>query len=96
MRLIDADEFEVISWSAQGQRGDYARGYDDGIQFMAEKIDKAPTIEAEPVINAVWQYYMNDEGKARWRCGNCGRICRRDPHDKLRCSTCGAHMTKEA
>jgi hypothetical protein len=51
---------------------------------------------SEPIVNAVWVYYSNDEGKARWRCGNCGKICRRDPHDKARCSRCGAHMAKEA
>ena len=51
---------------------------------------------SEPIVNAVWVYYTNDEGKARWRCGNCGKICRRDPHDKARCSRCGAHMAKEA
>lgn len=50
----------------------------------------------EPVINAKWRYYTNDEGRARWRCGNCGKICRRDPHDKKRCSNCGAHMSGEA
>ena len=50
----------------------------------------------EPIVNAVWVYYTNDEGKARWRCSKCGKLCRRDPHDKKRCSSCGAHMTKEA
>lgn len=49
MRLIDAEQFEVISWSAQGQRGDYARGYDDGVQYVAAKIDHTPTVDAIPV-----------------------------------------------
>ena len=51
---------------------------------------------SEPIVNAEWRYYVNDEGKARWRCSKCGKLCRRDPHDKKRCSICGAHMTKEA
>lgn len=51
---------------------------------------------SEPIVNAEWRYYVNDEGKARWRCSKCGKLCRRDPHDKKRCSSCGAHMTKEA
>ena len=59
-------------------------------------IDQVPEVEAEPVIHAIWHYYVNDEGKARWRCNNCGKLCRRDPHDKVRCSGCGAHMRKEA
>ena len=43
-----------------------------------------------------WVYYINDEGKARWKCSNCGKICRRDPHDKHYCSNCGSKNTKEA
>ncbi|MBR2680659.1 MAG: hypothetical protein IKE23_07890 [Exiguobacterium sp.] len=58
MRLIDAEQFEVISWSAQGQRGDYARGYDDGVQYVAAKIDHTPTIDAIPVE---WLRYMQQE-----------------------------------
>lgn len=43
-----------------------------------------------------WVYYVNDEGKARWKCDQCGKICRRDPHDKHYCSNCGSKNTKEA
>ena len=59
-------------------------------------IRNAPTEKVEPVVDGIWQYYVNDEGKARWRCNQCGKICRRDPHDKHRCASCGAHMRKEA
>lgn len=44
---------------------------------------------------AVWQYYMNDEGRARWRCSYCGKVCRRNPHDKRYCSICGKAMRME-
>lgn len=69
MRLINAEEFEVISWNAQGQLGDYARGYDDGVQYMAEKIDHAPTIDAIPVEwlkaqNNSTEYYKTIQGQA--------------------------------
>lgn len=47
-------------------------------------------------IEAEWHYYMNEEGKARWRCTNCGRVCKRNPYDKQRCSTCGAHTRLES
>ena len=43
-----------------------------------------------------WIYYTNDEGKARWKCSVCGKICRRDPADKLYCSHCGSRNSKEA
>ena len=39
-----------------------------------------------------WQYYLNDEGRARWRCPECGKVCRRNPHDKRYCSSCGARL----
>lgn len=48
MRLIDADQFEVISWRAQGGR-EYANGFDDGVDYVVQKIDKAETVEAIPV-----------------------------------------------
>ena len=50
----------------------------------------------EAPIEAKWHYYTNDEGKPRWKCTNCGKMTRRDPNDKKRCSCCGAHMSKEA
>ena len=39
MRLIDANKFEIIFYNAQGHRGEYAQGYDDGVAYMASKID---------------------------------------------------------
>lgn len=50
---------------------------------------------SEPIIHAEWRYYVNDENRPRWRCSNCRKLCRRNPHDKKRCSTCGAHMKME-
>lgn len=43
-----------------------------------------------------WVYYVNEEGKPRWKCSECGKICRRDPHDKYYCSRCGSRNSKEA
>lgn len=44
---------------------------------------------------AVWKYYLNDEGKARWRCSYCGKVCHRNPYDKRHCSICGKTMRME-
>ena len=49
----------------------------------------------EAPVEAKWHYYTNDEGKARWKCTNCGKIVKRPPNDKKRCSICGAHMTED-
>ena len=48
----------------------------------------------EVPVYAKWHYYTNDEGKARWKCTNCGHIVKHDPNDFKRCA-CGAHMKKE-
>ena len=47
-------------------------------------------------VPATWEYYLNDEGKARWRCSSCGKIIRNGAHEKLFCSLCGKPMTMEA
>lgn len=46
MRLIDADKLEVISYKDTEGREDT---FDAGIQWMAELIDKQPTVDAVPV-----------------------------------------------
>ena len=43
-----------------------------------------------------WIYYRNDEGKARWKCSECGKICKHHPAAKNYCSNCGAKMKMEA
>lgn len=47
-------------------------------------------------VSAKWHYYNNEEGKARWRCTNCGKIIRQGAYEKKRCSSCGAYMSMEA
>ena len=42
-----------------------------------------------------WLYYTNDENKARWKCSECGKVCKRNPYYKLYCSHCGAKMKME-
>ena len=71
----------------------------DGDYVTLDYITAKRTVELlkklEVKVEAVWHYYVNDEGKARWKCSNCGKIVRRLPNDKVRCSTCGAHMREE-
>lgn len=44
----------------------------------------------------VWLYYINDEGEARWKCSECGKVCKYNPYYKQYCSNCGAKMRMEA
>ena len=48
-------------------------------------------IEKEATFGT-WLYYVNDEGKARWKCSICGKICHKHPYEKRYCSKCGAKM----
>lgn len=50
----------------------------------------------EVPVHAKWHYYTNDEGRARWKCTNCGKIIRQGAHEKKRCSVCGAYISEEA
>lgn len=43
-----------------------------------------------------WVYYTNEENKGRWKCDQCGKVCKRNPYYKLYCSNCGAKMKLEA
>jgi hypothetical protein len=43
-----------------------------------------------------WLYYTNDEGKARWKCDQCGKVCMHNPYYKQYCSQCGCKMKMEA
>ncbi len=45
---------------------------------------------------AIWKYGTDDEGKARWKCSHCGKVCHKCPHDKNYCSNCGCKMRMEA
>ena len=42
-----------------------------------------------------WVYYVNEEGKARWKCSLCGKMCKRRPEGKLYCSRRGARLKQE-
>lgn len=85
MRPIDADELK--------EKAETVIETTDAFQWL---IDNAPTLKYEPVVDAFWHYYTNDEGRARWKCTHCGKLCHKNPHDKRRCSICGAHMRMEA
>lgn len=77
-RLIDADAFEVVT--AQGVSMDFA----DGMQYVLEMLDNAPTIEAEPVRHG---RFVDGE------CENCGWFgdCVDVPFYNY-CPKCGAKM----
>ena len=44
----------------------------------------------------LWQYYVNEEGKARWKCSKCGKIITHKAHEKLYCSRCRSRNYTES
>lgn len=72
----------------------------DGDYVTVDIITARRTVELlkklEAPVEAKWHGYTNEEGKARWKCTNCGKLVRRRPSDKKRCSWCGAYMSEEA
>lgn len=86
MRLIDADQFEVIGYKVP-------EGYDPdsfcaGVEFLAEKIDEAPTIES-------------GRKKGKWKKDNSCPFCGFEPwyegdiHSLSFCPNCGADMRED-
>ena len=48
LRLIDAECFECIGFHTTGEQR-YDDGFADGVMFISEMIDSAPTINAIPI-----------------------------------------------
>lgn len=65
-RLIDAEQFGVLS--LQGVNEDFV----DGVKFMLDKIDAAPTVEERP--QGEWKVYSHCSDGFEYKCSLCGRV----------------------
>lgn len=90
MRLIDADELKTKGF-ADEETG-------EGI-VCVEDIDKAPTIDAMPVVYGRWEEYWDEEYLAfSYRCNKCKKDALTKEgtmHDQVLthyCPYCGANM----
>ena len=99
MRLIDIDEFEFIDYSWNEVLDRFSDTFDDGVMWLAEKIDQAPTIDAVPVVHGEWildeRHLINN---AVWQYAKCS-VCAdsRFSYDSAKknfnyCPNCGAKM----
>lgn len=73
MRLIDADLFEVMSFKTTGDEV-YDTGFEDGVDFIANKIDAAPTVDAALVVHGRWirmTGMMPPEYHGHYQCSEC-------------------------
>ena len=94
-RLIDADAFTEKYGNYYAEEGT-AEGF---IGTVGELIAKQPTIEAEPVRHAHWEFRdsdkkLLDEGMipANMWCSYCGSHHDNDDYEDMYCSCCGAIM----
>ena len=89
MRVIDADEFECILLQ------DCSDEFAEGAKYILEKIDKAPTLDYEPMKYGHWisnDVLIKTIFARNWHCSECGF----EPMEKTkRCPNCGCKMRKE-
>lgn len=93
MRLIDADPFELISY--EGIPDGFSDSFDDGVAWLAEQIDAAPTMPSDSRPAGEWVVRFDGPyGRRRTYCTNCGKhsgiggIKQMPPF----CPNCGAMM----
>ena len=89
MRLIDADALDFGFAVTDDMNGMLKQ---IGIEMAKARVDKAPTIEAEPVRHGRWEY-VNDYQS---QCTNCKELSWVDHDNEPNyCPNCGAKMDKE-
>lgn len=91
MRLIDADNKEILLESDIYQAG-VSREFMNGVMFMIEQIDKAPTIEAEPIKHGRWIITDQDVmGEKKLMCSYCTSVTSSFGSPNY-CFNCGTKM----
>ena len=83
-RYIDADAFEVVSLK------DVSDEFAEGVMFVLEQLDKAPTIKARPVVRGEWEYM----GFLVTKCSACKKVLHGMGGGNF-CPNCGADMRGE-
>lgn len=85
MRLIDADKFEVYSYTL------ISSDFEEGVWSVLEKIDAAPTVDAVPVRHGHWETNSDRPDTLICSVCKCGfDMWKHDPHNF--CPNCGAKM----
>lgn len=68
MRKIDADQFEAVTYKGTETFSDC---FDDGVLYMLEQIDKAPTVDVHAHWELRYEDIKNDDGWQHNRCSHC-------------------------
>lgn len=96
MRSIDADEFEVFAYDAKYATEAEQDAFDDGVQFVLERIDAAPTLDMTAITHGKWVRTSWQRGEEfEYKCSECKRFkVWKKKRAKLPnyCERCGAKM----
>ena len=90
MRLIDADALGVGLCSRDVLPADYCAGWNGMIRLL----EKAPTVDAVPVVHGRWVHKgpRFRGGVDWWHCSNCGSLASGAEIKFRYCPHCGARM----
>lgn len=87
MRLIDADKFEVYSYTL------ISPDFEEGVLSVLEKLDAAPTIDAVPVRHGHWETNSDRPDTLICSVCKCGfDMWKHDPYNF--CPNCGAKTVR--
>lgn len=95
-RYVDVEPFDVIAYETKGK--EEWTEFDEGVSFILDKIDNAPTADVAPVVHGWWAEtyepipWCNFDVSVFYTCS----VCKRD-HDEPSqfCPNCGAKMDGE-
>ena len=94
-RLIDLDSVEFLNVEPKRQ---YDKGFNAGINSCINRLVNAPTVDAKPVVHAMWigtEYDGYADGNPvyeHYACSNCGAEFQCEDMDFDYCPRCGAKM----
>jgi hypothetical protein len=89
----DVSSLEVVSYFR------HSSDFDDGVEFILEKLDTIPVADVQPVRHGKWVLDKPDEyGNRKPKCSVCGEYHLYSWSDYTRCNycpQCGAKMDGE-
>ena len=101
MRLIDADSVKFTNFEIFMCEGDFKQAF----KLLCEKLDDAPTVDAEPVRHGHWIEHTSWYWTQECECSECGNVEygfnypyeteKAVDHAGLYCKRCGAKMDEE-
>ena len=94
----DVSSLEVISYFR------HSSDFDDGVEFILDKLDAIPVADVQPVRHGKWidkPVWLRGVGLCRYECSYCGYVVDSKPGSRgsgkggKYCDECGAKMDGE-